>query len=224
MSCETQFVIRRPPDAPTASSGRPSRMTMAGVMLLRPNARGRKEFGCPGRGSNHHMPSFQQMPVPPGTISDPQAPPSVLVSDTNVPSPSAVHRCVVDVSPFWRSRSRSDAMYAQGSPGLSGAGACRGSINAARARACALPVNSAHGASTVAGSPMCANRSACASRDAQRKACSRSASVCAPDPSYARSKLLSVPMVVGPAPPGPGVTTVVSRYPVSSGSITHARY
>src|SRR3990167_1753814 len=92
MSWETQLVILRPPEAPIAMTARPPCDTMAGDMLLRPFLNGAIEFGDPGTGLNHIIPSFITTPVPRGTIPEPNPAMMVLVSDTKPPRPSAAHR------------------------------------------------------------------------------------------------------------------------------------
>ena len=127
--------MRRPPDAPTASRRPSDPRTIVGVMLLRPERFGSTELGRPGTGSNQNIPLFQTMPVSPATISEPQELPSVLVSDTSMPSASAVQRWVVEVSDLWRSSARAGSWNAQASPAEGRVAGALASIWAARVAA-----------------------------------------------------------------------------------------
>src|SRR5258707_1844813 len=61
--CSTAGKILRPPEAPIANHGFPSRRTITGHMLVSGRFAGASEFGAPGRGSNHITPLFIRMPV-----------------------------------------------------------------------------------------------------------------------------------------------------------------
>ena len=98
MSEETQLVIRRPPDAPTAISTPSVPSTKAGVILFRGYFPGKIEFIRPGTGSYHIIPLFMIIPVPLGTIPEPKPDIMVFVIDTALPLLSITARCVVPLS------------------------------------------------------------------------------------------------------------------------------
>ncbi len=88
-------MMRRPPLAPSAAHGTPSRVATTGHILASGRLPAASAFGPPGRGSNHIMPLFMVMPVPGSTTFEPKRESSVLVRATMLPSRSATERCVV---------------------------------------------------------------------------------------------------------------------------------
>ena len=94
----TQFVIRLPPDAPTAISTPSFPRTRAGVMLFNGYLPGAIELTRFGVGSYHIIPLFMTIPVPLGMIPDPNPDIIVLVIETALPSPSITARWVVPLS------------------------------------------------------------------------------------------------------------------------------
>ena len=63
-SCALQFMMRRPPLAPSEAQGRPSRERITGAMFESGVLPPATEFGRPGSGSNHIMPLLRSTPVP----------------------------------------------------------------------------------------------------------------------------------------------------------------
>ena len=88
-------MMRRPPLAPSAAQGSPSRVTTTGHMLESGRLPAASAFGPPGLGSNHIMPLFIVIPVRGSTTLAPKRASSVLVSATMLPSRSTTERCVV---------------------------------------------------------------------------------------------------------------------------------
>ena len=163
MSCVTQLVIRRPPDAPTDILTPSPSSTRAGLMLLRGSLPGMIELMRPGMGSHQSMPLFITTPVPLGTIPDPNPPPTVLVRETALPSESMAHRWVVPVSKAGRlagSASRDlRPSSTHGSPGAYSAGALS-VIEARRRLVYESETRPSQGTSTCSGSAMYRKRSA----------------------------------------------------------------
>src|SRR6266853_645607 len=93
--CSTAGKILRPPEAPIANQGFPSRRAITGHMLVSGCLAGAREFGAPGRGSNHMTPLFIRMPVAGRTTLLPNTESSVCVSATMLPSRSIALRWVV---------------------------------------------------------------------------------------------------------------------------------
>src|SRR5689334_24448237 len=98
MSWKTDARIRRPPEAPPATYGRPFSARMIGNMLHSARLPGAIEFGTPGRGSNHIMPLFSTTPDCGSSTRLPNDDISVVVIATVLPSASQVVRWVVQLS------------------------------------------------------------------------------------------------------------------------------
>ncbi len=94
-SWSTAGMILRPPEAPSANQGTPSRVAITGHMLASGRLPGASEFGRPGRGSNHMMPLLSRMPVGGETILLPNTDSRVWVRLTMVPARSTTARWVV---------------------------------------------------------------------------------------------------------------------------------
>ena len=85
----------RPPAAPRASQGRPSRCRINGHILAKGLAPAAIELGWPGRGSNHIMPLFIRKPPLGITTLAPKRDSRVLVSETMDPEASTTLICEV---------------------------------------------------------------------------------------------------------------------------------
>jgi hypothetical protein len=95
MTWGTADTIFRPPGAPTARYGAPSRSARNGVMFTSGRLPASMEFGRPGSGSNQIIPFESKSPVSGTTTFEPNRLTAVWVSDTRVLSPSTAHTCVV---------------------------------------------------------------------------------------------------------------------------------
>ena len=96
--------IWRPPAAPIANAGTPSRVATTGHMLASGRLPGAIAFGRPGRGSNHIMPLFIRMPVDGSVTLAPKRDNRLLVSAAMLPSASITLTCEVQLSlvvPAW---------------------------------------------------------------------------------------------------------------------------
>ena len=146
-------MMRRPPGAPTARTGRPSRTAITWAMLDAGRLRGATELANPGRGSNRFMLSLSSTPVPGTVTAEPKMSVSVCVTETMLPAASTTDRCVVQPSsalaPVASVAGMSPVIRAPG-PGFD---AQQQSISALRSVAYAAEVSRRQSIETKSGSP-----------------------------------------------------------------------
>jgi hypothetical protein len=94
-TCATAGMMRRPPEAPSATRPPSASRAITGHMLQSGRWPGARVLGRPGRGSNHMMPLFIMMPDRGSSSLEPKRDSRVWVSATMLPSRSTTLRCEV---------------------------------------------------------------------------------------------------------------------------------